>query len=72
MTRAEALKQMKFKQQFKHLNYYSMPDSIGFVLRKRLNLLCNFFIIVGLFLYSFFLILLFLYKCAVDYKQTSS
>ena len=33
------LKDIKFKQQFKQLNYYSMPNSILFVVRKRLNLL---------------------------------
>ena len=29
---------LRFKQQFKSLHYYSMPTSILFVVRKRLNL----------------------------------
>jgi len=29
---------LQFKQQFKNLNYYSIPSSILFVVRKRLNL----------------------------------
>ena len=28
---------MKFKNHFKSLNYYSIPSSILFILRKRLN-----------------------------------
>lgn len=34
-----AIKNLKFKKQFKQLNYYSMPKSILFVVRKRLNLI---------------------------------
>lgn len=30
---------LKFKQQFKSLTFYSMPDSILFAVRKRLNLI---------------------------------
>lgn len=41
------LKDIKFKQQFKQLNYYSMPNSILFVVRKRLNLLV--FVIYSLY-----------------------
>jgi len=41
------LKDIKSKQQFKQLNYYSMPNSILFVVRKRLNLLV--FVIYSLY-----------------------
>ena len=41
------LKDIKFKQQFKQLNYYSMPNPILFVVRKRLNLLV--FVIYSLY-----------------------
>jgi len=30
---------LRFRQQFKSLNYYSMPTSILFIVRKRTNLL---------------------------------
>lgn len=32
-------KNLKFKQQFKSLTFYSMPESILFAVRKRLNFL---------------------------------
>lgn len=33
---------IRFKQHFKNLNFYSMPESILFVFRKRLNLILLF------------------------------
>ena len=34
---------IKFKQHFKSLNYYSMPESILFTFRKRVHFLLYFF-----------------------------
>ena len=48
-----SLKDIKFKQQFKQLNYYSMPNSILFVVRKRLNLLGFIAYLVYFFCKSF-------------------
>jgi hypothetical protein len=45
---------IKFKHQFKNLNYYSMPESILIVLRKRLLFLCLFTILVWLFIFTAF------------------
>jgi len=47
-------KDIRFKQQFKQLNYYSMPKSILFVLRKRLNLIFN---VLALILFAFYSLL---------------
>ena len=44
---------IKFKQQFKQLNYYSMPNSILFVVRKRLNLLVFIMYLLYFFFKSF-------------------
>ena len=41
---------LRFKQQFKSLNYYSMPRSILFVVRKRLNLLFYVAFVLSAFL----------------------
>lgn len=37
---------VKFKQHFKNLNYYSMPDSILFTFRKRLHFILYFFFLL--------------------------
>ena len=44
-------KEVKFKMQFRHLNYYSMPESTLIVFRKRLN-----FVGLMIAVYSFFFI----------------
>jgi hypothetical protein len=46
------LKNLRFKKQFKQLNFYSIPDSTLFVVRKRLNLIIYFFYLVVICLYS--------------------
>ena len=33
-----------FKQQFRNLNYYSMPTSILFIVRKRFNFILIIFV----------------------------
>jgi len=43
---------LKFKQQFKSLTFYSMPDSILFAVRKRLNFMFFWIVIFGLVLIS--------------------
>ena len=43
---------LKFKQHFKNLNYYSMPSSILFAFRKRVNFLCYFFFTLFAILYT--------------------
>lgn len=53
-NRLEFTKKMRFKQQFKQLNYYSMPTSILFVVRKRLNLLGYFALFISILLYTLF------------------
>lgn len=52
-TRNSVIKQLRFTKQFKQLNYYSMPNSILFVVRKRLNFLCYVAYLVLFFLRSF-------------------
>lgn len=44
---------LRFKKQFKQLNYYSMPKSILFVIRKRFNFLCYMAYLVIFFAKSF-------------------
>lgn len=39
---------IKFKQHFKNLNYYSMPDSILFAFRKRLHFVLYFLFTIAL------------------------
>jgi hypothetical protein len=46
------ISQIEFKKQFKQLNYYSMPRSILFVVRKRLNFLAYMGVLFGSFAYS--------------------
>ena len=41
-----------FKNQFRHLNFYSLPTSILFVLRKRLNFITNTVVFLLLLLFS--------------------
>ena len=50
--RDAVITKLKFKRQFKQLNYYSMPNSILFVLRKRLNFICYVFYLFLFFLKS--------------------
>lgn len=50
--RAAVFTILKFKHQFKNLNYYSMPDSILIILRKRLLFICLLIILVGLFVFT--------------------
>lgn len=45
---------IKFKNHFKNLNYYSMPTSILFIVRKRLNFVFSFIFAFGLLLFTFF------------------
>lgn len=52
-NRDKDLKQLRFKKQFKQLNYYSMPNSILFVVRKRLNLIVFVLYLVLFSVYSF-------------------
>ena len=42
---------IQFKQQFRNLNYYSMPASILFVVRERFNIIL---LIAGLLLFTLF------------------
>jgi len=46
--------EIRFKMQFRHLNYYSMPESTLIVFRKRLN-----FIGLMLAIYGFFFLTIF-------------
>jgi len=46
-------KDLRFKKQFKQLNFYSMPNSILFVVRKRLNLICYVLALVACCFFSF-------------------
>lgn len=43
---------VRFKQHFKNLNYYSMPNSILFVVRKRVNFFTLFFSFLGMVLFT--------------------
>ncbi len=43
---------IKFKQQFKSLTFYSMPDSILFAVRKRLNFVFFWVVIIGIVFFS--------------------
>lgn len=42
----------KFKSHFKNLNYYSMPESILFIVRKRLNFVFNFLLLIFVLIYT--------------------
>nr|YP_010049582.1 hypothetical protein J6764_mgp28 [Halteria grandinella]QPL15987.1 hypothetical protein [Halteria grandinella] len=44
----------KFKNHFKNLNFYSMPASILFIVRKRLNLAFSYIFFFLILFYSFF------------------
>lgn len=43
---------IRIKQQFRWLNFYSMPTSILFVVKKRLNFVFTAFYILGLLFFS--------------------
>ena len=43
---------IKFKQHFKNLNYYSMPESILFTFRKRVHFLSYFFFMIFVILFT--------------------
>jgi len=43
---------IKFKNHFKNLNFYSMPASILFIVRKRLNFVFTFLLIIYIFIFS--------------------
>lgn len=43
---------IKFKQRFRNLNYYSMPDSILFAFRKRVHFVLYFFFMIFCICYT--------------------
>lgn len=43
---------IRFKNHFKNLNFYSIPVSILFIVRKRLNFIFNFILILLILMYS--------------------
>ena len=42
----------KFKIRFSNLNYYSMPEAILFVFRKRINLIVTFILTIIIVIFS--------------------
>nr|AEV66662.1 hypothetical protein [Oxytricha trifallax] len=42
----------RFKTHFKNLNFYSMPHSILFIVRKRLNLVFSIIFLILILLFS--------------------